>query len=785
MWTILYNGTEKSLADWGLTDLTRSRQNLGVDTVQFFADGRAVDADEIFPYGSTIIIFRDRVASSSQSNPSYSGGTRWFYGRIEPWSRAGNGRGENQSGACVGPMWYLHNRVFRQTVKSFIGYETPNDPDSALFETKTFSHVFLNQTIDGGKLTWREQVIEAVQWAITCGDPIQIGTISPAFDVPIDEVKNITVAQVLQQMYRWCLDATFWFDYTTTPYPTLHCARQSGLTPVAINLNAGFPLEEIRLKERPDWKRPYVLLQFEQEINGVLQVIDDHWPNPIPAGPPAGGLETTVDLKGWSFQKLTQRVESSPYDVTDLNWWKAKQPWLANTKSIGTVTLITTDPDAPILLVRDTLSAPNGNFQRELLPGGGAIADWMSAYGTQRVRATAYVDVAYKNGSKKLKREITHDFVITNAPTGTYSTTQVTQIGDPVPVGLAHEIYTALQALAVEGSITLTDEELPEVLDFGNSVNFITPLRPAWASLNSLIQQIDESAKDGRCTISFGAPAHLTAGELVDLLRVARNRFNPSPSNLRTGSTGSASSASLPDKGGDGNSTSGAGEYQKHVVSGEVALDGKFYGVKADASTARPVLQLGQFDNQGALITTPSTQSVKMDVSVLPVGKHLALQPCQLTVAGATQTVYVAATEAFTAEGGGGTASPIEQLTLVKVWYNALECRTAEGVIVWVLKSPKLLNSIASEVLDGENHTYTYGADYVTRVSSGVYQGIVRSEAQVIVPRYITNDLIAAEPADVGLTLKIPGLDPVYVNCTFRDTNRDARAWASSNMQFQ
>lgn len=635
-WTIKYNGTEKSVSAWGLENLQRRRANLDIDTVAFIADGRNVDANALFAYGSTIEIFRDR----EQDGETFGEGTRWFYGRIQPWDRFGDGIRHSHNGTCVGPMWYLANRVFRQTVKAFNGFSIPDDPTSTPNPpiTKTFNHIFLNQSIDtvahpSGKLNWREQVIEAIEWAISCGDPIQIGNITPAFDVPIDEVKNITCLQVLQQMYRWCLDATFWFDYSTQPYPTLHCKRHSELTAVDLNLKAGNLIERFNIRERPDWKRPYVRLQYEQTNNGLTDIVEDIYPDPLPAGPPAGGLETTIDLKGWSVRRLSQRIRTEPYDVNDANWWKGKLKWLSDSQ-VESVALANVAPYTPSIVPRDG-STLNPLLIRELAPNGGQVADWMTEVVSQRVRAAAWFDVTLKNSTVKTKVAVHHDFVATNAESKVYTNGQgeIEQVGDPRPVGLAQEMWTATQALGAEGDVRLTLEDLPSVVDFGQKLNFTNADQAAWANLGALIQSIEDDVASGSSTIQFGAPQNLNAGELVELLQVARGRFNPSSLSIRgSGETVSAESE-LPDQTSEANSNSGAGQYQKHVTS-NLQSDGNTTQIVHDAVGKEIIVQVVNVAGvrqqaegfssvaRKVIKISDGTNSITLDLAALPAGVH-------------------------------------------------------------------------------------------------------------------------------------------------------------------
>ena len=83
--TLFYNGVEKSLADWGLDDLHFSDNDLAPGVVELTAAGRAVDAADLFAYGSRVIIYQNRAGAGTV----WSGGTCWFDGRVEPWERSG------------------------------------------------------------------------------------------------------------------------------------------------------------------------------------------------------------------------------------------------------------------------------------------------------------------------------------------------------------------------------------------------------------------------------------------------------------------------------------------------------------------------------------------------------------------------------------------------------------------------------------------------------------------------------------------------------------------------
>ena len=48
----------------------------------------------------------------------------------------------------------------------------------------------------------------------------------------------ITCAEALTKQWRWARDMVLWWDYTTTPYPTVHFRKADNLAAVTIDLNA-------------------------------------------------------------------------------------------------------------------------------------------------------------------------------------------------------------------------------------------------------------------------------------------------------------------------------------------------------------------------------------------------------------------------------------------------------------------------------------------------------------------------------------------------------------------
>ncbi len=244
IWTLKYNGTEKTLAAWGLIQVQRTLLSQGVDELSFVADGQPADAAPLFPFESTVVLQRDRTQNT---DGSFSGGSVWFSGLVTQIPRSGAPDAERNAYKVSGPWWYLDRRVFEKTFNVFNGYAVPGDTSTATF-IKVFvswCYLFLVPSSPGvplGKQTTGQQIIEALTWALkpftdnSVTPPFQIGTVTPDLDVPIQEVKDITCAEVIKMCLRWSPDAVTYFDYTTSP-PTFNCKRRSDFTPVNMDVS--------------------------------------------------------------------------------------------------------------------------------------------------------------------------------------------------------------------------------------------------------------------------------------------------------------------------------------------------------------------------------------------------------------------------------------------------------------------------------------------------------------------------------------------------------------------
>src|SRR5262249_23488242 len=137
------------------------------------------------------------------------------------------------------------------------------------------------------------------------------------------------------------------------------------------------------------------------------------------------------------------------------------------------------------------------------------------------------------------------------------------------PVGLAKFIYDAISVLQYEGSLTLQEQEVSAPLSIGNCFNLTGGALAEWSTMAAMVQAVTENIDTGETTVEFGPPRNLSAGELVDLLRVNRLRHVYSGFSMRAaGMPGDASGdVALGQNTPEKNSVSGLAPANPHVIS--------------------------------------------------------------------------------------------------------------------------------------------------------------------------------------------------------------------------
>ncbi len=656
-WTLSYNNTEKSLADWGVSNVIRRLVSQGLDDLSFKTDGLAADSSPLFAaFGKNVTLSRNRTLNP---DGSFSGGAPWFSGIVTQVPRVGASDSEQLAYRVAGPWWYLENLVFQQPYQNvFLGFATDSHGhQTPQYGSATSSHLFLNQGGDPAILTKINngaQIIEALNWALkpftTAGSPppFQIGVVTPAVDVPIEETRDITCAEVIRKMLRWSPEAVAWFDYTTSP-PTFNCKGRASLPAVNLPLNgvgaSSSIVVDLNVNARYDLQAPSVQIFYEisNSVNGVrsLSISKDFYPNPLPTDPVSQfrALQFTVDLQGLASNVVSATVATDPLSPTDPNWWFARHPELvpydatANPNSnISSITFDTANlsrvPNPPLDASGNPVTDPG--WTNELTQG--QLASWIP-YSSQRLTLKIPAHITYRNGTKPLNTTITYQCNSTNCPGGAFTSSNVTALPEPVPVGLAQAIWQAVSVLQFQGGVRLLEPECSGSLLIGSLLNITGGSDSDWASMNALVQEVEEDIDCGTTTVSFGPAKHLGAGDLTNLLRVNRFRVTLSPYTMRADGSASGNTdpldiaRSLPEK----NSVTGGSPANPHVVSATPDGSGP---IITHASTSADCSTVWSASGSGAPANT-----VKVALSDAS-GNNLKIQPLNVCYNGVQGKIY-------------------------------------------------------------------------------------------------------------------------------------------------
>ncbi|MEM1057914.1 MAG: hypothetical protein AAGK14_01590 [Verrucomicrobiota bacterium] len=549
--------TERSFADWGLADLRRTLRNLGADVVTFTAPGRAVEADPLFAHGTTVVIKRD--------------GERWFEGRVVRIPVAGSPEAEEQTYQVAGPWWYLDDLVYQQDWNQLSDFGNSLSP----LERVRRSRSILGMSADGERISSRLQIQDAVKYAIGQGRPLQLGTVQPTADVPWDEYQDATCAEVIRKMLRWTPDAVTWFDYTTSP-PTLEVRHLDSLTARTLDLAASpARIEDLRIVPREDLRRSAVELIYERtdtvDGNDFARVFRDiHPPGANPQG--VGALTMTLELGGGSKTYQRQQVKVDPIVEDGVNWWKGKLPWLRDVANLVISNGAVDDEDLPNELIE------------------GSVSSWMDEEaGPVEVTAEASYEVLADPGQpfdetdnpvidKRSRVKLSTRVRGTTAATRLYARLRSFTPAEVQPVGLAEDLYNALNPLQHEGRLVLVEAEAGAFSWLGSRLQ-LTGGRAEWASMRAMVQLVREDVAAGRTEISFGPVSPLGADDLLELVRANRGR-RPTfrLSERKDGRPGGGAETDGPDAtAGDSPDLSGGAPAQFTVLdtegSGRVVLD--------------------------------------------------------------------------------------------------------------------------------------------------------------------------------------------------------------------
>jgi len=342
-------------------------------------------------------------------------------------------------------------------------------------------------------------------------------------------------------------------------------------------------------------------------------------------------LRFTVDLQGVQATGTKALLECDFLDIQNVDWWLKKHPNYtpydpsnAGDVAENDILSFTLNPGSVSRRASNAGSADKG-FTNELRSG--QIVDWMN-FGAQGIVVEAIATVTHRNGNVDQNVKLSFQCTSTNATSGTYQHQTISQFGEPIPVGLAEQIYDAVSVLMYEGEVTLQERDCSGSVSIGSLFNLTNGANMAWATMAAQVQKVVENLDTGDTSLEFGPPKHLSAGDLVDLLRVNRRRIVLfSPNLQQTGQSGGNGSVDLGSNTPEKNSAHAQGTANPLVIS--AAIDGSTgavtHAVGADVSSTWTAP-----NNPGSV--TISLQAAN--------GQQIAIRPVPVCINGVTGMMY-------------------------------------------------------------------------------------------------------------------------------------------------
>lgn len=475
------------------------------------------DAAELFTgYNGEVTIKRDGVV--------------FFTGTVRAIPKAASDSSEGQD-YLVEDAWAALERTVYQEMWSVNG-------GSVLMP-----RVFLGVDASGARIDVGAQITEALDFAISAGVGLQVGSIPTGMLLWPTEADAMNCAEVIRTSLRYHPDWIPWIDHTTTP-PTFHVTPRASATELTLAATALSDFQVVELQDRlPDCVR--IVFVTANESDGVIyrNIQTQKYPTDGPNSGP-GVLTTTVDLQGVraSVQKQQIQTRHIPTSLTDSTlsakeWLKLKYPILSGIADADIevddwtreIIAETEDPPDPINPNADRLGGPAETITLADVPGQlvkGSIAEWMRKK-VGRVHLTwtltAGTGASAADAEKIASVPAGTTITATNAVTKIYKGLSSWTPGESAPAGIAEAYYNTIRnGCRFEGQFELHTEDLTGRWH-GKKLN-LTGGVTAWATMGAPIHSIDWDADTEIATISFGPTPEFAFHDYHEYLKLLRKR---------------------------------------------------------------------------------------------------------------------------------------------------------------------------------------------------------------------------------------------------------------------
>ena len=520
MWTITYNGTEQSAAQWGLTAAPRIRtRDRSPTQISFRMAGAAPESTIPFPFKAQVIIRQNRTLVSGQwsvvSGPSYV-----FTGYQTTQPAEVDGKNQGITLVFKDAIWLMQNTTFQQL---WVLASSPGSPDLV---SRCVLFMDINSWVPNTYQSVQWQVTQIIAYAASCGIAIAAGTIDySGWYLNYYHCRALSCWEALLKCLEPIPDAKVWVDGSQNP-PLLNVRTRANLAAMSSPAGTGpgpvtLPYKGVDalgrrhysshgFTPRYDLIPPQVVLQYliNNTYNGksAPSWTNDVYPptvNGSADGQMPFAMVCPIDLTGAAVTSETGTLDCQPLAVTAAQtgytlgspqdhaakraWWGSKrggeQHQLINNDGTQNYQLRFQNRTYALMPMGDaSVTDENGNavnlsqYPNRIIKG--SYHGWMSFAGTPivairvKIRVTAAFaeyDVTGStpaetdtNGNRKRLTSgetFTFSATLTNAPAGVtnFVGSNLTALAEaPVP-NLAQNIYNSRATLDYDGTHEIID----------------------------------------------------------------------------------------------------------------------------------------------------------------------------------------------------------------------------------------------------------------------------------------------------------------------------------------
>ena len=532
----------KAAAGFGISNIEIRLINLDSDectlTVDAAMDGTITYDGVTIAAGTYIIVTNDAVVR--------------FQGICQAPTRTGSARTEGVKIVALGPWERLKRVVYLQTF--------PMDTGASGAYTET------NKTTAKGQISGSIStlVTALLTYPTTLSDlssTYAVGTVDlPSINLPLTPILNQTVGDLIRQCLRFVPDAVSYVNYAVSP-PTINIVKSASTALGTVSVDIATPqVDQLDYHSRDDIAVPNVVIDyyrnervvtyapsgFEQPLAGTRTEIPqfvsrDYYPSATPvagsvvlAKQLSGDIERAIVtpwplvamssfLTGWSLADRTAGAANYLRWAAVMRRWRSSTDdsawdpsWYMGNVDVWTITgYRTAHPAIPQVSAEDAIAMFASDLSWLTIPPELAYGSDFQASGAgwYPIQIRAHQN-CYSGGT--IVAQLDTNLEAMWCPSINWQPLKQT-VPESAPTGAAQTIYDQRSALRYQGTIGIVGTD-PSFAGAANRK--ISLVNGSTVLATGLIQQTTHNVANGRTTLQFGPPEHLSTQDLIAMLQL-------------------------------------------------------------------------------------------------------------------------------------------------------------------------------------------------------------------------------------------------------------------------